>query len=93
VLVIAVPSSAQERPPIAQQIAKAYGLDSFGQIEAIRYTFNAKGVLNLARTWIWEPKTNQVSYEGRDKAGKPQRIFFSNVSVKLAGSDTWLNTQ
>ena len=25
--------------------------------------------------------------------GKPQRIFFSNVSVKLVGSNTWMNAQ
>lgn len=33
-------SWAQARSPITKQIAKTYGLDSFGQIEAIRYTFN-----------------------------------------------------
>ncbi len=76
VLVLAVTSLAQERPPIAEQIAKTYGLDSLGQIEAIRYTFNAKGVLNLTRTWIWEPKTGQVSYEGKDKAGKPVKLTY-----------------
>ena len=39
-LVLAATSWAQTLPPIAEQIAKTYGLDSFGQIEAIRYTFN-----------------------------------------------------
>jgi hypothetical protein len=39
-LILAAPSWAQTRPAIAEQIAKTYGLDSFGQIEAIRYTFN-----------------------------------------------------
>ena len=34
------PVSAQQRPAIADQIAKTYGLDSFSQIDAIRYTFN-----------------------------------------------------
>ena len=42
VLVLAATSLAQTRPPIVEQIAKTYGLDSFGQIEAIRYTFNAQ---------------------------------------------------
>jgi hypothetical protein len=42
VLVLAATSSAQTRPPIAEQIAKTYGLDSFEKIEAIRYTFNAQ---------------------------------------------------
>jgi hypothetical protein len=51
-----------QKPPIAEQISKTYGLDSFGQIEGIRYTFNADfpGV-KLSRTWIWEPKADRVS--------------------------------
>ncbi len=42
VLVLAATSWAQARPPIAEQIAKTYGLDLFDKIEAIRYTFNAQ---------------------------------------------------
>jgi hypothetical protein len=77
VLILAAISGAQSRPPIAEQIAKAYGLDSFGQIEAIRYTWNAQfpGV-NISRTWVWEPKTGQVSYEGKDKDGKPVKVTY-----------------
>ncbi len=65
VLVLAATSWAQTRPRIAEQIAKTYGLDSFGQIEALRYTFNLElpGV-NISRSWVWEPKTGLVSYEG-----------------------------
>src|SRR5258708_16739148 len=72
VLVLAATSWAQTRPLIAEQVAKTYGLDSFEKIEAIRYTFNAElpGV-NLSRSWVWQPKTDQVSYEGKDKDGKP----------------------
>ena len=40
VLVLAATSYAQERPPIFQQMFKAYGFESFGQVEKIRYTFN-----------------------------------------------------
>jgi len=77
VLVLAVTSCSQQRPPVAEQIAKTYGLDSFGQIDAIRYTFNAEfpGV-NLSRSWVWEPKTGQVSYEGKDKDGKPVKATY-----------------
>ncbi len=76
-LVLAPNSWAQKRPPILEQIAKTYGLDSFGQIEAIRYTWNAQfpGV-NVSRTWVWEPKTNRVSYEGKDKDGKPVKATY-----------------
>jgi hypothetical protein len=76
-LVLAPNSWAQPRPPILEKIAKTYGLDSYGQIEAIRYTWNAQfpGV-NVSRTWEWEPKTNKVSYEGKDKDGKPVKVTY-----------------
>src|SRR5216684_6113734 len=77
VLVLAATSWAQTRPRIAEQIAKTYGLDSFKKIEAILYTFNAElpGV-NLSRSWVWQPKTDQVSYEGKDKDGKPVKATY-----------------
>ncbi len=75
--------SAQQRPAIADQIAKTYGLDSFGQIEAIRYTFNidAGPALKLSRSWVWEPKTDQISYEGKDKAGNPVKVTYSRSQL------------
>jgi hypothetical protein len=61
----------------AEQIAKTYGLDSFGQIEAIRYTWNGQfSGVNISRSWVWEPKTGQVSYEGKDKDGKPVKATY-----------------
>src|SRR5262249_28366027 len=39
-LVFAATSRAEERSPIAVAMAKAYGLDSYGKIEQVRYTFN-----------------------------------------------------
>jgi hypothetical protein len=75
VLVLAATAGAQARPPIAEQIAKTYGLDSFGQIDAIRYTFNIP-VFKLSRTWIWEPKADRVTYEGKDKDGKPVKVTY-----------------
>lgn len=87
VLALAANSWAQKRPPIADQIAKTYGLDSFGQIEGIRYTFNAEFPgAKLSETWEWEPKTGRVSYEGRDKAGKPVKLTYlrSQLSSQAA---------
>jgi hypothetical protein len=79
VLVLAGASSAQNRPPIAEQIAKTYGLDSWGQIEGLRYTFNLQlpGLnINLSESWEWEPKTGRVTYEGKDKDGKPVKVTY-----------------
>ena len=77
VLVLAPNSWAQKPPPILEQLAKTYGLDSYGQIEAIRYTWSAQfpGV-NVSHSWVWEPKTNKVSYEGKDKEGKPVKVTY-----------------
>jgi hypothetical protein len=74
-LILPATSEAQQRPPIAEQVAKTYGLDSFGQIEAIRYTWNA-GDGKIVRIWEWSPKTNTVSYEGKDKEGKPVKASY-----------------
>jgi hypothetical protein len=78
------PTTISEQTPriSAEQIAKTYGVDSFGQIEAIRYTWNAQfpGV-NVSRAWIWEPKTNRVSYEGKDKDGKPVKVTYLRAEL------------
>ena len=77
VLALAAASQAQERPPIFQQMFKAYGFESFGQVEKIRYTFNLEVPgLNLSRSWEWEPKTDLISYEGKDKDGKPVKVTY-----------------
>ena len=78
VLVLAASSGAQTRPQIIEQIAKAYGLDSYGQIEAVRYTWNGEvpGLFKLSRAWEWEPKTGKVSFEGKDKEGKPVKVSY-----------------
>jgi hypothetical protein len=77
VLALAATSRAQTRPPIVEQIAKTYGLDSWDQIQAIRYTWTLQlGALNISRSWEWEPKTGKVSYEGKDKDGKPVKVTY-----------------
>jgi len=84
-------SRAQTRPPIAEQIAKTYGLDSFGQVEAIRYTFNLELFgKNISRSWVWEPKTGRVSYEGKDKDGKHLKVSYLQSEV-YKESDTVKN--
>jgi hypothetical protein len=82
-LIFPATSMAQQSPPIAQQIAKTYGLDSFGQIEAIRYTWNGEfpGGSNLSHKWEWSPKTDTVSYEGKNKEGKPVKVTYQRSQL------------
>lgn len=77
----------QTRPPIVEQLAKTYGLDSFGQIDAVRYTFNLELPalkVSLSRTWTWEPKTGQVTYETSDKDGKPVKVTYNRNQLTSA---------
>ena len=40
IVITSIQTQAETRPPIVEQIAKTYGIDSWGQIEAIRYTWD-----------------------------------------------------
>jgi hypothetical protein len=84
-LAVSPTSRAQTNPSIGDQIAKTHGLDGFGQIEAIRFTFNAQ-VLgnNVSRSWVWWPKTGQISYEGKDKDGKPVKVTYVESQLDAA---------
>src|SRR6266436_3763954 len=78
-LLLASTSRAQTRPPVVEQLAKTYGLDSYGHVEAIRYTFNIELPaikLSLSHSWEWEPKTGKVTFEGKDKDGKPVKVTY-----------------
>ena len=86
-LFLAATSWAQTRPPIVEQLAKSYGLDSWGQIDAVRYTFNIQIPalkLTLARAWEWHPKTGEVSYESKDKDGKPVKVAYNRNQLNSA---------
>jgi len=78
-LILPAVSGAQQIPPVAEQMAKTFGLDSFGQVEAIRYTWTVEG--RLSRTWEWKPKTDTVTYEGKDKEGKPVKVTYQRSQI------------
>src|SRR5215472_10833430 len=76
---------AQTSSNIGEQLAKAHGLDGFGQIDAIRFTFNAQlPGRNVSRSWVWWPKTGQISYEGKDKDGKPVKATYVESQLNAA---------
>jgi len=81
-LIAPVTSGAQQLPPVAEQMAKSYGLDSFGKVEAIRYTFAIEGL--FSRTWVWHPKTDKVTYQGKDKAGNPVKVTYRRSELGSA---------
>jgi hypothetical protein len=83
VLVLAANSWAQQRDPIIENIAKAYGLDSYDKIEAIRYSWNIDipALFKASHKWEWEPKTGKITYESTDKDGKPVKVSYDSSQL------------
>jgi hypothetical protein len=86
VLVLSGTSRAQNRPPILEEIAKTYGLDSFAKVDAIRYTWNGEivGLFKASHGWEWEPKTGKVTFEETDKDGKPVKVSYVRSELSSA---------
>src|SRR5262249_13759568 len=38
--------------------------------------------VNVSRSWVWHPKTEQVSYEGKDKDGKPVKATYYRSALE-----------
>jgi hypothetical protein len=96
VLFLSATSRAQARPPIVEQLAKTYGIDSYGQIDAVRYTFNLDLPalkVNLSRTWTWEPKTGRVTYEAKDKSGNPVKVTYLRSELSSQSDDVKNNIE
>lgn len=48
---------------VRQKIAAAYGIQAFGQVEQIRYTFNVQlGDKRVERHWTWWPQQDRVEF-------------------------------
>jgi hypothetical protein len=88
------PAWAQKRPAIAEKTAKEFGIDSFGQIEAVRYTFNLDFAYGkVSRTWTWEPKTGRVTYESKDKSGQPVKVTYLRSELSSQPADVKDNVE
>lgn len=93
ILGLAASCGAGEIPPAAQAMAKTYGLDSWDQIEGIRYTWNAEfpgavkpfdggsGTITISHKWEWDPKTGTISYEGKDSNGQPLKVTYQRSQL------------
>lgn len=47
---------------VAEKIANAHGFENWKNVSEINFTFNVdKDSSHFERTWIWKPKTNQIT--------------------------------
>ena len=76
-----------------QHIAESYGLQYFGEVEKIQYTFNVKiGEKQIKRFWIWEPHFDRVTFKGMDYQEAityDRSEMVSTESNKLKKIDAW----
>jgi hypothetical protein len=83
-MLLALPAaSAAEQSSTAEQIAKAYGLGSWEEVETLRYTWNIElpGGKTISNKWEWSPKTNTVSFDGKDKAGNSVKVTYQRSQL------------
>jgi hypothetical protein len=83
-MLLALPAaSAAEQSSISEQIAKAYGLGSWETVETLRYTWNIElpGGKTISNKWEWSPKTNTVSFDGKDKAGNSVKVTYQRSQL------------
>lgn len=56
----------------AREIARAYGIEQFYRVSALKYTFNVDiNGKRITRSWIWEPSADRVTYQGKNADGAP----------------------
>lgn len=79
-VVLPAMSRADELPPLAKEVARTFGIDSFGKVDAIRFTWSIEGA-PVSRTWEWHPKTDTVAFEGKDKEGKPVKVTYKRSEI------------
>jgi len=70
---------------IRQKVAAAYGIQNFGQIEQLSYTFNVQaGDKYVGRSWIWQPKTDEVTFTA---GGSAQPITYDRKNISDTAPD------
>jgi hypothetical protein len=70
---LAAPLAAQ---PSAGDVLAAHGLENFGEVEELRFTFNVAraGGSPTARSWEWKPTTGEVTMITTGEDGAPEMI-------------------
>ena len=79
---------APSAPPLAEKVAKAYGVDKFDTIDAIKFTFNIqKGDVHVKREWTWEPLTRKVTFHGKGASGDTMTYSYDQSAVDTTNVD------
>ena len=76
-------SSASSGNTRADKIAETAGLDNFGKIKELEFTFNIqKDTTPMSRHWKWMPKTNDVVFSSEGDSVSFKRYDTSTAKLK-----------
>jgi hypothetical protein len=84
----------QRSGPSRNQLADAYGLKNFHQVEELRYTFNVQlPDRTISRSWSWEPKKDRVTFKGTPEQGGTvvyeRSVLAGRPSEQIKKVDPW----
>jgi hypothetical protein len=79
----------------AMAIAHRYGMDDFGRVAALKFTFNVRrGTTTVSRSWLWNVESHKVSVATREN-GKAFRhaydptLLSSGIPARNLQADRW----
>ncbi len=68
---------------LASRVAEKYGVDKFGEVNNLAFTFNIKkDSFEASRTWNWDVKNNLVSYMMQADSGTYKRDTIQSDAMK-----------
>lgn len=77
------PSEEKTELTAAENIAKAYGIDKWENVEEIDFTFNIEtDGKHFQRAWQWQPKTNAIVMMTEKDTIRYNRASVDSLSVK-----------
>jgi hypothetical protein len=93
--------AAEATGPSPKEVAAAYGVDGFKKIVRLAFTFNVErdGKMVMSRRWVWEPKTDQVTYMGPGEKGNRVTLNYNrhndpkmdpNIEQAFINDSYWL---
>ncbi len=85
-LACSVADRPKDTADVRSRIAGSYGIDSFGQVDEMRYTFNVKlGDKQISRSWTWWPEDDRVEF--RPDGDQTKAVRYSRTSLSAGASE------
>ena len=78
-----LPAPTEVELTILEKVAKAHGYDNWRNVRELAFTFNVdRDSTHFERSWIWRPKTNQVTHISGSDTLTYNRATMDSVAYK-----------